>query len=128
MALRLLLCTARMGVVNIPMDEFKDKPVSADCSITVRALSSAFSLFCLAGAVLAGGLLFLAKMNMRIQNLSHVIVGFMGGISITISLIAFVRLGFYPSPKGLLWFLVSSVGFWLFLKCFSLPGAMDLLH
>lgn len=86
------------------------------------------SLGCFAGAVLAGGLLLLASMNMRFENPAHILVGFMGGAAILISLISAVRLGFYPSSKGLLWFVASALVFWLFLMCFSLSGAKGIFH
>jgi membrane-bound ClpP family serine protease len=108
--------------------EHTDEPVSIGCSSTVRSFSAMLSLGCIAGAVLVVGILLLASLNMRIQNPSHILIGFMGGTSITVFLVSSVRLGFYPSNKGLLWIVVSGVGFGLFILCFSLPGVGGIFH
>ena len=97
-------------------------------SYTIRSISAMLSLGCFGGAVLAGGVLLLASMNIRLDAPAHILVVFMGGATILISLTAAVRLGFYPSPKGLLWFLASVFAFWLFLMSFSLSGAKGIFH
>ena len=98
------------------------------CSYTIRGISAILSLGCFAGAVLAGGVLLLGSMNIRLDAPAHILVVFMGGATILISLTAAVRLGIYPSRKGLLWFVAAAFVFWLFHMCFSLSGTKGIFH